>query len=161
MWWQNMIRFQKSVKVSCLTLELYNVAYWCFVWSFCRGAVQATTMSEFGSGSGNFLLDEVECTGYEDALKDCNHLPWRSHDCLSFETAGVNCKVGKGRVVLNNVFSSEFVFILLQSNIFDIAHALTVVQTEHLYHALTLVQIWHCPCFQQYPNYIAHILNLV
>ena len=61
-----------------------------------RGAVRATMMSHFGPGNGNFLLDEVRCNGTEDRLGDCPHSRWRDHDCRPFETAGVECKVGKG-----------------------------------------------------------------
>ncbi len=53
-------------------------------------------MSEFGGDSGNFLLDEVECTGLESSIEDCSHSPWRIHDCHSYEAAGAVCIVGKG-----------------------------------------------------------------
>lgn len=53
-------------------------------------------MSEFGGNDGNFLLDEVECTGLESSIEECNHSPWRTHDCHNYEAAGAVCKVGKG-----------------------------------------------------------------
>ena len=53
-------------------------------------------MSEFGGSDGNFLLDEVECSGLESSIEDCKHSPWRTHDCHNYEAAGAVCKVGKG-----------------------------------------------------------------
>ena len=62
--------------------------------------------SAFGQGNGNFLLDEVECTGSELFLQQCQHNGWRKHDCRSFEVAGVICKTGKGkpRRTCNRIF---------------------------------------------------------
>ena len=59
--------------------------------------MRATVMSEFGPGNGNFLLDETRCSGEEERLSDCEHSRWRDHNCRPFETAGVVCKVGKGK----------------------------------------------------------------
>ena len=56
-------------------------------------------MSEFGGNDGNFLLDEVECTGLERSIEDCKHSPWRTHDCHNYEAAGAVCKVGKGNEI--------------------------------------------------------------
>lgn len=64
------------------------------------GALEATDMSTFGTGNGNFLLDEVSCRGDESSLEDCSHNGWREHDCKSYEAAGVVCQVGrKGKAI--------------------------------------------------------------
>ena len=64
----------------------------------CRhsSAIRPSVLSEFGSGNGNFLLDEVNCIGNETSLEECQHEPWRKHDCRTYEAAGVVCKVAKG-----------------------------------------------------------------
>lgn len=53
-------------------------------------------MSEFGAGAGNFLLDEVACTGREMSVTQCKHNGWRNHDCGNYEAAGVVCKEKRG-----------------------------------------------------------------
>ena len=61
------------------------------------GALKATSNSKFGHGNGNFLLDEVQCRGSEGSLEECEHRPWREHDCKKYEAAGVVCKTGGGK----------------------------------------------------------------
>ena len=46
---------------------------------------------EYGEGSGNILLDDVTCNGWESMLTDCSSNGWESHNCGHFEDAGVNC----------------------------------------------------------------------
>ncbi|KAI0212158.1 hypothetical protein LSAT2_002933 [Lamellibrachia satsuma] len=61
-----------------------------------HSAIRPSVLSEFGSGNGNFLLDEVNCIGNETSLEECHHEPWPKHDCRTYEAAGVVCKVAKG-----------------------------------------------------------------
>ncbi len=54
-----------------------------------EGAVRATIESEFGAGSNDFAMDNVQCTGSEDILQDC---PFSAtEDCAGSELAGVEC----------------------------------------------------------------------
>ena len=56
----------------------------------------AISMHSFGHGSGEILLDNLDCTGNEDTILECNHRGWGVEDCQdsgpSHEWAGVTCK---------------------------------------------------------------------
>ena len=61
------------------------------------GAEKATRLGLFGFGNSNFLLDEVNCTGSENTLEECNKSAWKEHDCRKYEVAGVVCYPSKGK----------------------------------------------------------------
>ena len=49
--------------------------------------------SRFGiARSSDFWLDNVNCTGNELYIDDCNHNGWGRHDCSASEAAKVICK---------------------------------------------------------------------
>ena len=50
----------------------------------------AYSSAYFGIGSGPIHLDNVACTGTEEALVNCNYDP-NTADCSHFEDAGVRC----------------------------------------------------------------------
>ena len=54
-------------------------------------AVEAPGSARFGAGSGQIVLDNVLCSGYEENLADCTHPCYGLHDCGHSEDAGVNC----------------------------------------------------------------------
>ena len=55
-------------------------------------ATEAITRAMFGEGSGEILLDEVQCTGSESRLIDCPANPLGVSDCRHREDAGVRCR---------------------------------------------------------------------
>ena len=56
------------------------------------GAV-AHSFAEYGAGSGRINMDNVQCTGDEDALVNCTYNP--DHNCGHYEDAGVECLQGE------------------------------------------------------------------
>uniref|UniRef100_A0A8C3PMZ4 Soluble scavenger receptor cysteine-rich domain-containing protein SSC5D n=1 Tax=Calidris pygmaea TaxID=425635 RepID=A0A8C3PMZ4_9CHAR len=57
----------------------------------CGEALLAVSEAQFGPGSGNILLDDVECRGDEDNLWDCSHRGIAVHNCRHKEDASVIC----------------------------------------------------------------------
>ena len=55
------------------------------------GAV-AFVRAFFGQGSGQIVLDNVQCNGGEEKLIDCRSIRGRNHDCDHDEDAGVHCE---------------------------------------------------------------------
>lgn len=55
-------------------------------------AVRRSTII-YGRGSGDILLDDLDCIGTEDSLLECpaNVRNMDNHDCTHFEDAGVRC----------------------------------------------------------------------
>lgn len=57
-----------------------------------RHAVKAARNSEFGEGKHlRILLDDVQCTGTESSLLDCQHAAVGTHNCAHYEDAGAIC----------------------------------------------------------------------
>ncbi|OXB82582.1 UNVERIFIED_CONTAM: hypothetical protein H355_005837 [Colinus virginianus] len=64
----------------------------------CGEPMLAVPEAQFGQGSGNILLDDVQCAGDEDSLWDCSHRGIGVHNCQPKEDAGVICE---GRTLAN------------------------------------------------------------
>uniref|UniRef100_A0A8C4ZZH7 Soluble scavenger receptor cysteine-rich domain-containing protein SSC5D n=1 Tax=Gadus morhua TaxID=8049 RepID=A0A8C4ZZH7_GADMO len=47
--------------------------------------------SEFGAGSGPIWLDDVVCTGEEDAITQCSHQNYGDNNCGHSEDVGIVC----------------------------------------------------------------------
>ena len=57
-----------------------------------RGAVTAHRGAHFGQGSGQILVDNLQCTGTEASLLECSHSGINIHDCGHSKDASVTCE---------------------------------------------------------------------
>nr|XP_028681736.1 deleted in malignant brain tumors 1 protein-like [Macaca mulatta] len=57
----------------------------------CGRALAAPAEAQFGEGRGEFLLDDVDCTGKENFLGQCPHAGWGLHNCGPREDASIIC----------------------------------------------------------------------
>ena len=53
---------------------------------------RATTRAHFGKGSGSIWMDDLQCTGDEQSIFDCDYKGWGQHNCGHREDAGVVCE---------------------------------------------------------------------
>ena len=54
-------------------------------------AITAPTHARFGKGTGEILLDNVDCKGDEPSIERCSHSGWNEHNCGHHEDASVIC----------------------------------------------------------------------
>ncbi|ESO89230.1 hypothetical protein LOTGIDRAFT_106465, partial [Lottia gigantea] len=79
--------------------DIQDASVACKQLGFKHAAKRDTSDVDYGSGSGNILLSDVECFGNETSLNECEKSPWRQHSCQSFEAVGVDCRVEKETIV--------------------------------------------------------------
>uniref|UniRef100_A0A803TPP6 SRCR domain-containing protein n=1 Tax=Anolis carolinensis TaxID=28377 RepID=A0A803TPP6_ANOCA len=61
----------------------------------CGNAIEAPISAEFGEGSGNIHMNNVNCQGNESSLEDCSHDGWGVHNCHHKEDASVIYRTGR------------------------------------------------------------------
>ncbi len=59
------------------------------------GIAYSAPQAKLGAGSGEILLDNVDCSGTETNLEDCSFLT--DHNCEHYEDAGVICSSNSGK----------------------------------------------------------------
>ncbi|CAH2321870.1 neurotrypsin-like [Pelobates cultripes] len=64
-----------------------------------RGLAKARTMAYFGEGQGPIHLDNVDCSGSENTLAECNKQDSGIHNCWHNEDAGVICDYKEKKVI--------------------------------------------------------------
>lgn len=72
--------------------DIWNVAnarVVCRMLGFSNGTAQVG--GDYGPGTGQILLDDVNCSGQEISIFQCIHTAWGVHNCGHSEDAGVSC----------------------------------------------------------------------
>ena len=87
-------------------MEVYHNGHWGRVcangWNLnsakvvCRqlGFDSAVATEFYEQGSGQVLLNDVNCNGTELTIENCLHSGWGSDNCDHEEDAGVECTIG-------------------------------------------------------------------
>lgn len=57
----------------------------------CGAGLAGKGSAFFGEGQGNIWLDDVQCSGEETSILQCNHNPLGTNNCGHSEDAGVVC----------------------------------------------------------------------
>ena len=65
-------------------------------------AVGAIPSAFYGQGSGQIWLDNVNCVGTEETIRNCSHSGWGYHNCSHEDDASVNCNAGKHIICVHN-----------------------------------------------------------
>ncbi|TKS76440.1 Deleted in malignant brain tumors 1 protein [Collichthys lucidus] len=60
----------------------------------CGSVHKLTTSNEFGHGTGQTWIDQIECNGMESTLAQCQQRPYQERTCNTTSIAGVICTGG-------------------------------------------------------------------
>lgn len=79
---------------SSFSMVAYNV-FVLLVFISDSTSAKSTWSDMYKGGSGLILFDELDCTGDEVSLEQCNHEGFYVHDCDHSEDVGVICNISK------------------------------------------------------------------
>ena len=82
----------KVDSISLHSVKLYKISD---IWMSCSSGAAPLSMAPFGPGTGQILMDEVECVGTETSLVNCRFKGWGINDCGHSEDAAVICQPGE------------------------------------------------------------------
>jgi len=68
-------------------------ACWFFVFDCSLRGYDANNL--YGAGQGQIWLDNLECTGTESNIANCEHRSWGKNNCNHREDVSVHCYKGK------------------------------------------------------------------
>ena len=75
--------------------------------------IGATIGSQYGAGSGQIWLDDVNCNGHESGIEQCVHPPWGQHNCDHTKDISITCCCGKSTYQqYNQGYCFLFIFLL-------------------------------------------------
>ena len=69
-------------------------------------AVRALPSYLVPDGTGEIWLDNVDCNGHEQELRNCDHRGWGVHNCQHNEDAGVECSLTGNDFMKRDVLKS-------------------------------------------------------
>ncbi|NXF41391.1 DMBT1 protein, partial [Nyctibius bracteatus] len=69
----------------------------------CGTLLSVAPGTRYGEGTGQIWLDEVNCTGEERDLFECQARPWGNHNCHHVEDASVECSGSRGITTLGTL----------------------------------------------------------
>ena len=90
--------------------------YWNPLNLYINAEAIAHSSAEYGAGSGRINMDNVACTGDEDALVNCTYSP--DHNCDHSEDAGVECHGTGSEYIFNLYYKIYSSFYFLRNAIF-------------------------------------------
>ncbi|KFP92407.1 Deleted in malignant brain tumors 1 protein, partial [Apaloderma vittatum] len=109
----------------------------------CGTAASAPGSAQFGRGTGQIWLDDVNCAGTESALSECRAQAWGAHNCNHREDASVVCSgtvLSTGRVLMLNKLAPRAVTCIQVAKIPPTAQAKQRKCTTRLWGVISLVE---------------------
>lgn len=93
----------------------------------------AIPQAAFGKGSGQILLDDVDCSGEETSIRDCRNANNTGSNCVHEEDAGVRCN-GKIRDFFTYILQKKKLRRRLSVKVHDCTTSCNVeiMQEHHL-----------------------------
>ena len=85
----------KSPQCSCMHIIQVAPRLCCILKHTVNSILLAGAVALYGTnvvdGTGNIVLDDLQCRGTEPRLVDCPHRPLGTHNCAHSEDVGVRC----------------------------------------------------------------------